>query len=686
LSNRLAEATSPYLLQHADNPVDWWQWGDDAFAAARERDVPIFLSVGYAACHWCHVMAHESFEDADTAAYQNEHLVSIKVDREERPDVDAVYMQATQAMTGQGGWPMSAFLTPEGEPFYCGTYFPPRPVHGMPSFRQLLEAVSDAWANRRAEVESTSRRVVDALRATAGAHGEQDGRSVDDAALTAAVEALARDFDEPHGGFGGAPKFPPSMVLEFLLRHSARTGSMRALAMAESTFVAMARGGMYDQLAGGFARYSVDRAWVVPHFEKMLYDNALLLRGYLHWWRLSGDPLTERICRETAEFLLRDLGTPEGAFASALDADTMIDGHSVEGATYVWSPEELVATLGPDDGRWAADLLTVTQSGTFEHGTSTLQLLRDPDDAARWARVRNVLLAARGARPQPARDDKIVTAWNALAICALAETGALLDVPEWVVAAERAMRFVLGVHLRDGRLVRASRAGVAGTSDGTLEDYAAVADAALCLLAVTGDVEWLRIAGSLLDSLLDRFSDGSGGLYDTAADAERLIVRPRDPTDGATPAGASLAAGALLSYAAYTGSMRHRDAAQQLVDGAARLAAGAPRFAGWWLATAEALAAGPVEVAVVGSPEDERRRRLHRIALRSPSPGLVVVAGQANADAAATVPLLAGRPLLDGAPAAYVCQDFVCAAPTADETQLATALGVRRSKPLVGRN
>jgi uncharacterized protein YyaL (SSP411 family) len=398
MPNRLASATSPYLLQHADNPVDWREWGKEAFAEARERDVPVLVSVGYAACHWCHVMAHESFEDEATAAQMNESFVCVKVDREERPDVDSVYMTATQAMTGHGGWPMTVFTTPEGKPFYTGTYFPPRPAHGMPAFRQVLAAVADAWTNRRAELESAGTKIVGAISARLDL-GDPAPLSAE--VLDAAVRALAAGYDETAAGFGGAPKFPPSMLLEFLLRNHARTGDPEALRMARGTLEAMARGGIYDQLAGGFARYAVDARWVVPHFEKMLYDNALLLRVYLHLWRTTGDEWARRVADETADFLIRDLGTPEGGFASALDADT--DG--VEGLTYVWTPDQLIEVLGPDDGRWAADQFEVTDRGTFEHGTSTLQWLHDSEDPARLASVKERLSAARARRPQPACDD-----------------------------------------------------------------------------------------------------------------------------------------------------------------------------------------------------------------------------------------------------------------------------------------
>ena len=542
MANRLATATSPYLLQHADNPVDWWQWTPEAFAEASRRDVPVLLSVGYSACHWCHVMAHESFEDAETAAFLNDHFVSIKVDREERPDVDAVYMAATEAMSGRGGWPMTCFLTPDGEPFHCGTYYPPAPRSGMPSFRQLLAAVSDAWADRRDQVLRAGGQVARALREQQEALPTSQ---VDEETLSGAVVSLLAEFDRDHGGFGGAPKFPPSMVLEFLLRHHERTGSVEALSMAGVTGAAMAGGGIHDQLGGGFCRYGVDANWVVPHFEKMLYDNALLLRGYAHLARLTGAPSFHRIATETAEFLLRDLRTPEGGFAAALDADA----NGVEGLTYVWTPDELRAALGPADGDWAADLFQVTDEGSFEHGASTLRLPREPVDMARFQRVRSMLFEARLRRPQPARDDKVIAAWNGLAIGALAEAGVVLDQPSWVAAAADAAGFLLDTHLVDGRLRRTSRRGVVGESAAVLDDYGCLADGLLALHQATAGPRWLSAVIDLLDFALDRFADpdGPGAFFDTADDAERLVRRPADPGDNASPAGASALAGALVA-------------------------------------------------------------------------------------------------------------------------------------------
>jgi uncharacterized protein YyaL (SSP411 family) len=652
--NRLKDATSPYLLQHADNPVHWFQWGREAFAEAERRDVPILLSVGYSACHWCHVMAHESFEDEETARLMNELFVSVKVDREERPDVDAVYMEATQAMTGQGGWPMTVFMTPGGEPFYCGTYFP------RPHFRQLLQAVSQTWRDKRDDVLAQGQKVVGAL----GGQASLAGTGTPSAAvLDLAVRTLADSHDPVHGGFGGAPKFPPSMVLEFLLRHAARGGD--GLPMAERTLEAMARGGMYDQLGGGFARYSVDAGWVVPHFEKMLYDNALLARVYAHWWRLTAEPPARRIALETCDWMVRDLRTPQHGFASALDADseTPGGGHE-EGAYYVWTPEQLTEVLGPADGAYAAELFEVT--GTFEHGTSVLQLPSDPADEERHERVRAALLAARARRVPPGRDDKVVAAWNGLAIAALAECGAYFDRPDLVAAAGDAVRLLRGTHWRDGRLRRTSRAGTAGANAGVLEDYADLAEGLIALYGVTGEAEHAEFAGELLDVVLDRFADGRGGFFDTADDAERLWKRPQDPTDNATPSGQFAAAGALLSYAALTGSARHRTAASDALGPVAPLGERHARYAGWGLAVAEAHAAGPLEVAIAGPAGDPGTRELHRTALLSPVPAVVAIGSG--------VPLMDGRTPVDGRPAAYVCREFSCRLPVTEPGALRAEL------------
>ncbi|MFG3583688.1 thioredoxin domain-containing protein [Streptomyces sp. NPDC047990] len=672
--NRLAGVTSPYLLQHADNPVHWWPWEPEAFEEARRRDVPVLLSVGYSACHWCHVMAHESFEDEATAAYLNEHFVSIKVDREERPDVDAVYMEAVQAATGQGGWPMTVFLTPEAEPFYFGTYFPPAPRHGMPGFRQVLEGVHGAWSERREEVAEVAEKIV---RDLAGREmGFGDDRVPGEEELAGALLGLTREYDAARGGFGGAPKFPPSMVVEFLLRHHARTGSEGALQMARDTCERMARGGIYDQLGGGFARYSVDREWVVPHFEKMLYDNALLCRVYAHLWRATGSELARRVALETADFMVRELRTAEGGFASALDADSDDgSGRHVEGAYYVWTPAQLREVLG-DDAEPAARYFGVTDEGTFEEGSSVLQLPQQEGvfDGERMAEARRLLLAARSERPAPGRDDKVVAAWNGLAVAALAETGAYFDRPDLVEAAIGAADLLVRLHLDDrARLTRTSRDGRAGANAGVLEDYADVAEGFLALAAVTGEGVWLEFAGFLLDHVLAQFTDPeSGALYDTASDAEQLIRRPQDPTDNATPSGWNAAAGALLSYAAHTGSEPHRAAAERALGVVKALGPRAPRFVGWGLAVAEALLDGPREVAVVGPADHSMTQALHRTALLGTAPGAVVAVGDAGSD---ELPLLADRPLVDGEPAAYVCRDFTCDAPTTDPGRLRSALG-----------
>ncbi|WP_026248275.1 thioredoxin domain-containing protein [Streptomyces sp. LaPpAH-108] len=673
--NRLAGVTSPYLLQHADNPVDWWPWTPEAFEEARRRDVPVLLSVGYSACHWCHVMAHESFEDQDTADFLNENFVSVKVDREERPDIDAVYMEAVQAATGQGGWPMTVFLTPDAEPFYFGTYFPPRPRSGMPSFRQVLEGVRLAWEDRRDEVGEVAGKIVRDLAQREIA--QQGTEPPGDAEQAQALLGLTREYDPQRGGFGGAPKFPPSMVLEFLLRHHARTGAEGALQMAQDTSERMARGGIYDQLGGGFARYSVDRDWVVPHFEKMLYDNALLCRVYAHLWRTTGSSLARRVALETADFLVRELRTEQGGFASALDADSDDGtGRSVEGAYYVWTPEQLRAVLGDKDGELAARYYGVTEEGTFEHGRSVLQLPQTEGvfDADQVASVRERLLAERALRPAPGRDDKVVAAWNGLAIAALAETGAYFRRPDLIEAAVAAADLLVRVHLDEhGRLARTSRDGRVGTNAGVLEDYADVAEGFLALASVTGEGVWLDFAGLLLDQVLARFTDPeTGALYDTASDAEQLIRRPQDPTDNATPSGWTAAASALLSYAAHTGSEVHRTAAERALGIVATLGPRVPRFIGWGLAAAEALLDGPREIAVVGpSLTDAKTAALHRAALLGTAPGAVVAAGDTDTEG---FPLLADRPLVSGAPAAYVCRHFTCDTPTTDPETLRTTL------------
>jgi uncharacterized protein YyaL (SSP411 family) len=659
--NTLGGAASPYLRQHADNPVHWQQWTPQALAEAAERDVPILLSIGYAACHWCHVMAHESFEDDEVAAAMNAGFVCIKVDREERPDIDAVYMNATVALTGQGGWPMTCFLTPDGRPFFCGTYYP------KAAFLQLLSAVTDTWRNRRGEVEEASARIAAELRSMAtGLPG--GGPEVRPTLCDHAVATVLRDEDTVRGGFGGAPKFPPSALLEALLRHYERSGSQTALEAVARTCTAMARGGIYDQLAGGFARYSVDNAWVVPHFEKMLYDNALLLRAYAHWARRTGDRLAHRVARQTARFLLDELADGE-MFTSSLDADA--DGR--EGLTYVWTPAQLTEVLGADDGRWAAEVFAVTPSGTFEAGASVLQLPTDPDDPARFERVRTTLLAARFTRPQPDRDDKIVTAWNGLAITALAEASVALQAPELADAARRCASALVDLHMVDGRLRRASLGGVVGDSAAILEDHAMLATGLLMLYQLSADDTWLMTATELLDTALAHFADPDrpGRWFDSADDAEQLMFRPADPLDGATPSGASSITEALLTAAHLAGddrTERYRQAAADALRVHSPLLARAPRSAGHWLAVAESAVRGPLQIAVAC---DASRSSLLAEARRLAPGGAIVVGGEAGSSE-----LLIGRDRVAGADAAYVCRGRVCDLPVTTTPELAAALGV----------
>ncbi len=658
--NELAGATSPYLRQHAGNPVHWKQWGPGALAEAARRDVPILLSIGYAACHWCHVMAHESFEDDTVAAAMNE-FVCIKVDREERPDLDAVYMNATVAMTGQGGWPMTCFLTPDGRPFFCGTYYP------KPQFLQLLAAVGQTWRDQRDEVEEASDRISGQLRRMASGL-PAGGPEVSAALCDHAVTAILREEDTSRGGIGGAPKFPPSALLEAMLRSHERTRSPVPLGTVRRTCTAMARGGIYDQLAGGFARYSVDADWVVPHFEKMLYDNALLLRAYAHWARRTGDPLARRIAAETAAFLLRDLAQGP-VFTSSLDADAA----GVEGSTYVWTPGQLRDVLGDDDGDWAAKVFGVTAAGTFEHGSSVLQLPADPDDWERFERVRTALLGSRAARPQPGRDDKIVTAWNGLAITALAEASVALEDPQLLDAAVRCARAVMDSHLVDGRLRRAGLGGVVGESAAILEDYAMLATGLLAVYQLTAEQSLLDDAAGLIDLALRHFADPDrpGRWFDTADDAEALMMRPADPLDGATPSGASSIAEALLTAAHLVDVDRashYAEVAAETLLAHSPLLERAPRSAGHWLAVAEAAVRGPLQVAVAtAGPDSDLLAAARRIA-----PGGTIVVG----GAVDSMPLLAGRDRVRGNDAAYICRGRVCDLPVTGAAELAEALGV----------
>ena len=586
----------------------------------------------------------------------NRDFVSVKVDREERPDVDAVFMAATQALTGQGGWPMSVFVTPERRPFYAGTYFPPRPGHGLPAFGEVLDAIAAAWRDRRDEVLSSADHISGEL---AQRHAPRLPGEVTVGGLDQARAELQREFDEVRGGFGGAPKFPPSMVLEGLLR----LGDDDSMIMVDATCRAMARGGLYDQLAGGFARYSVDAGWVVPHFEKMLYDNALLLGVYTHWWRVTGDPLGERVVAETVDWLTAELRTPEGGFAASLDADSLDDhGHSAEGAFYAWDPAQLVDVLGAEDGAWASEVFAVTRSGTFEHGRSTLQLVGDPEPE-RLARVRSALRAAREERHRPGRDDKVVAAWNGWLIHSLVQAAGVFGRTDWLASARDAATLIWERHWVEGRLRRTSRDGVVGDAPGVLEDYAAMIMAAVALAGAEADGAWLERADLLAAVITTEFADGDG-FFDTAADAESLYLRPQDPSDNATPSGLSTTVHALALLGEATGRTELADRADRAAATAGGLVDRAPRFAGWLLAAAASrLVRPPVEVAIVGDAADAVTAELARTAYRLAPAGSVIMVGLPDTPGLA---LLADRPLRDGRPTAYVCRGFVCRLPVTE--------------------
>jgi uncharacterized protein YyaL (SSP411 family) len=633
--NRLAAETSPYLLQHADNPVDWYPWGDEAFERARAEDKPVLLSVGYAACHWCHVMEHESFEDEETAALMNTRFVCVKVDREERPDVDGLYMEAVVAMTGHGGWPMTVFLTPDGRPFYGGTYFPPEPRFNMPSFRQLLLAIDEAYRERRSELERQADALVGAITEASLAGPSLDPLTTE--LLIRAESALAAQFDPEHGGFGRAPKFPPASNLEFLLRMHKRTGSDRALEMVRRTLDGMAAGGMYDVLGGGFHRYSVDERWLVPHFEKMLYDNALLPSVYLHAWVVSGEERYRRVVEETLDYLIRELRLPAGGFASAQDADTA----GVEGLTYTWTPEEI------DDP-------TLLQP--FEHGRFILR--GDLPDA-----LRRRLLEERAEREQPLRDDKIVTAWNGLALAAFAEAGRRLDRADYVEVAVELARFLREEMAdADGLLFRTYRDGAAKI-EGYLEDYAAVANGYVELYWTTGELRWLEEA-YLLAGHAERFADPQRGGY--FLDDHGLVARRKEFDDHPTPSGNSMMAYVLLRLGRIYGVEAFEQGSVEIFRLARPLLERAPTAVGHLLCALDLHFSPPREVAVVGPSGD-----LRRAALEGYEPNAVYAIADEPTD---RVPLLAGKTLVDGKAAAYVCERFACQAPVTSAEELRKAL------------
>ncbi|WP_217913763.1 thioredoxin domain-containing protein [Miltoncostaea marina] len=676
--NRLAGESSLYLRQHADNPVDWYPWGEEALARARDEDRPILLSVGYSSCHWCHVMAHESFEDEATAATMNELFVNVKVDREERPDVDALYMQATVALTGQGGWPMTVFLTPDGRPFYAGTYFPRTPRGGLPGFADLCRALAAAYRDRRDDVEAQAREV--AGRLTAMAARRASAEPLDRQVIADAMVGLARQFDPADGGFGGAPKFPPSLALEFLLRRLwARPGDHNAREMAWLTLARMAAGGMYDQVGGGFHRYSVDGHWLVPHFEKMLYDNALLAADYALAYRVGGEPDHRRVAQETLDYLLREMRLPGGAFAAAQDADSP----GGEGAFFVWTPEELERLLPPAQARAVTLRYGVRPEGNFEgrsllHVAAPLEAVSQElgeDAGPLLEAARAALYAARAERPAPARDDKVLAAWNGLAIAALADAGTTLGRPDYLDAATAAAAFVLGEMVVDGRLRRV-HTGAEAVHLGQLDDHADLSHGLLRLYEATFEPRWLLAARELAARMVELFADPErGGFFYTGTDAERLVARTREVEDHPTPSGNSQAARVLLRLADLTGDAE----LEELALGALRLVraemARFPQAFGAALVALDHHLAERREIAVAGPRDDPRTADLVRAAREAAGPHDAIAAGD-PADAAATVaaPLLADRPLVGGAPAAYVCRRFACLAPVTDPDALRAAL------------
>ena len=674
-TNRLANATSPYLLQHAHNPVAWQEWSAVALREARERDVPILLSIGYAACHWCHVMERESFENEEIARLMNDWFVPVKVDREERPDLDAVYMDAVQAMTGQGGWPMTVFLTPDGRPFFGGTYFPPEDRHGMPGFGRLLAAVHDAWTNKRDELLQQGSALTQYIeRASQLPHSED---ALDQGTLDRAVDVLGRSFDREWGGFGSAPKFPQPMTLEFLLRMHAR-GRVDALDMTKHTLTKMARGGIFDHVGGGFARYSVDRVWLVPHFEKMLYDNAQLARLYTRAWLVTEDQLYRSTALATADYLIREMRHPQGGFFSSQDADS----EGVEGKFYVWSYDDLIAAAEPN-GVVAAAFYGATPAGNWE-GTNVLWRPRDDDVVALELglrvdelpevveKVRVRLFEVRAERVPPATDDKVLTAWNGLAISGLAEAGRVFERQDLIEAAVAAARFV-SEELRDanGRLLRSWREGRT-SGPGFLDDHAAMANASLDLYETTFDERWFAEAVRLTSDAIRLFADEpGGGFFDTGVDAEELVVRPKDLFDNAVPSGNSMMIEVLLRLGALTGDAAYDERAERALRTLQTALANAPAGFGHALGALDLALARAKEIAISGDPAAEDTRRLAETVWRRYVPNRVLAVGPSDGS---RVPLLADRPQIDGRAAAYVCERFVCKRPVSDPEQLSELL------------
>jgi len=658
MPNHLADESSPYLQQHAHNPVDWYPWGGEAFERARAEDKPVFLSIGYSTCHWCHVMAHESFEDPQTAALLNRHFVSIKVDREERPDLDRIYMGAVQAMTGSGGWPMSIFMSADGHPFYGGTYFPRTARYGMPSFQQLLGAIAEAWEQRRDELLAGGQRVVEAIRRQQSSWDNHPEEAIDPAAPERAFRGLRQAFDAHHGGWGDAPKFPQPMVIEFLLRYHHATDDPRALEMVTVTLEAMARGGIYDQLGGGFHRYATDAQWRVPHFEKMLYDNAQLARVYSHAWQVTGDPLFRSIAEETLDYVAREMSSAEGGFYSAQDADT----EGEEGRYFTWSADEIRQALGGPASQFL-ELHGVSEQGNFENRTIlTFNGSREAREAIRGAQ--EMLLSAREGRTRPHRDEKVLSSWNGLMLAAFAEAGRIFDNPEYTQTAQRNAAFLLR-ELRDadGRLMHSWRDG-STRQRGFLEDYSYVMEGLLALYQTDFDPQWYLAARDLADEMLRHFS-AEVGFYDTADDGEALVLRPREVQDSAVPSGNALATTVLLRMARLSGETRYEEHAQHALAAMSALAGEHPLAFGQWLVALDDALATPVEVAIVGEIEADDTQEMLRSVQHGYRPHQVIAVGQGDVP-----PLLMHREQIEGKATAYVCQNHVCRAPVVGQADL----------------
>ena len=684
MPNRLINETSPYLLQHANNPVDWYPWGEEALERARSEDKPILLSIGYSACHWCHVMERESFENETIAGLMNDNFVSIKVDREERPDLDQVYMQAVQMLTGSGGWPMTVFLTPEGKPFYGGTYFPPEDRQGMPGFPRLLTSIAEAYSTNRGEIDRVTKQLTTQMSQSNQVSQGTSILTVD--ILHKAYSSLATNFDYQNGGFGNAPKFPQPMTPEFLLRYYHHGYNPRALELVELTLEKMAYGGIYDQIGGGFHRYSTDAYWLVPHFEKMLYDNALLARLYLHTYLITGRALYRRVVEETLDYVLREMTDSSGGFYSAQDADS----EGVEGKFFVWSPDEINSVMGDADGEVFAGYYGVTGAGNFE-GKNILNIRQDPEEFAETKgltadqlgdiinRGSKALLEVREQRIHPMRDDKVLASWNGLMLRSFAEAAAALGRPDYLAVAIKNAEFLARSMKSDGRLLRTYRDGQAKLL-GYLEDYSFIIDGLLALYEATFDLRWLDEAVTLADSMIELFWDeGIGGFYDTGSDHETLVVRPRDVFDNAQPCGGSVASDVLLRLAVFTGNNDYSAKATVPLRSLHQAMSQSPGGTGHWLSALDFYVSPPKEIAVIGPRDDPTTQALLDTVFHRFLPNKVVMGVEtplipADDNSEADIPLLAGRGMVGGLPSAYVCQNYACQLPVTDPAGLAEQL------------